>query len=430
MKAMRLRWAIPMLMLAGAVATASAQSAVPFTLRISGPGTVATGQPVRVRALLQNTSDHAIGVVQPFVMDDPVLSIQGPSGQEPPRKKGALAGSSAMMSIGPGEVLDDVLRVDIFYNLSQPGRYTLQLKRPIAEDRSRPDYLKAGFVSSNVITLTVSPEPVKPSAPLTLTLTGAETSVSGSDVSLKALVKNLSDQDTFLVTDPDGSVDDRYYGLRTIVGPNNARFSSSLAHAGERVIRTISPGATLEAMLDRNALGFSADWIAPLIYRFQLTYSDNADPENGRVASNVLTMNVTPPPAGPAPLTLTLSGPETVTVGDPVRVELVEKNTSNFDSTGPQGQLNLLEYSFSVLGPSGTELPLNTQAKGVTGAHTLKSLAQGWTSNAFAVLSDFYDMSQPGIYYVQMSQRAYGYPKAGRVSSNVIAINVTPAAQR
>lgn len=430
---MRLRWAIPMLMLAGAVATASAQTAAPFTLRISGPGTVAVGQPVRVRVLLQNTSDQPIGVMEPnaILIDGSLLSIQGPSGQELPQKEGIRTFSGGTMSIGPGEVSDDVLRVDSFYDLSRPGRYTLQLKRPIAEDRSRLDSLKAGFISSNVITLTVSPETVTPSAPIMLSLTGPETSVSGSNVSLKALVKNLSDQDTFLVTDPDGSVDDRYYGLRTIVGPNNARFSSSLAHAGERVIRTISPGATLEAMLDRNALGFSADWIASRTYRFQLIYSANADPESGRVASNVLTMKVTPPPpGGPTPLTLTLSGPETVTAGDAVRVELVEKNTSNFQSLGSEGQLNLLECSFSVLGPSGRELPLNTHADGVTGAHTLKSLESGWTSHGYAVLSDFYDMSESGTYRVQMSQRASGYPEAGRVVSNVITIRVMPAAQQ
>jgi hypothetical protein len=91
MKAMRLRWAISMLILAGAVGTASAQTAAPFTLRISGPGTVALGQPARVRVLLQNTSDHAIGVIGPnaiLAMDGSELSIQGPSGLELPRTEG------------------------------------------------------------------------------------------------------------------------------------------------------------------------------------------------------------------------------------------------------------------------------------------------------------------------------------------------------
>jgi hypothetical protein len=171
MKAMRLGWAISMLILAGAAGTASAQTAAPFTLRISSPGTVALGQPVRVRVLLQNTSDHAIGVSGPnsiLAMDGSELSILGPSGLELSRKERMWGGSHGMWSIGPGEVWDDVLRVDAFYDLNQPGKYTLQLKRPIAEDRSRPDYSKDGFISSNIITLTVSPEMVKPSAPFTL----------------------------------------------------------------------------------------------------------------------------------------------------------------------------------------------------------------------------------------------------------------------
>jgi len=410
---------------------APAQTPAPFTLRISGPGTVTAGQPVRVRVLLQNTSDHAIGVIVPIMMDNLVLSIQGPSGQEPPPKPGVRAGSSGFMRIGPGEMWEDVLRVDFIYDLSQPGKYTLHLKRPIAEDRSQPDYIKDGFISSNVITFAVSPEAVKPSAPLTLTLIGPETSVSGSDVSVKVLVKNISDQDIFLVTDPDGSVNDRYYHLETIVWPNNAKFSGFLTHVGRRIIRTVSPGATLEAMLDKNALGFNAEWVDPQTYRFQLIYSATADWENNLAESNVLTMNITPPPAGgPTPLRLTLNGPETVTAGDPVRVDLVTKNTSNFASLGPLDQLNLLEDSFSVLGPSGRELPLNSQADGVTGAHQLKPLGLGETSNSYAILSDFYDMSQPGAYYVQMSHRAYGYPDAGRVFSNVITIHVTPAARR
>ena len=99
---------------------------------------------------------------------------------------------------------------------------------------------------------------------------------------------------------------------------------------------------------------------------------------------------------------------------------------SNFGSLGPEDQLNLLEYSFSVRDPSGRELPLNTRGSGVTGAHHLKAIESGETSNGYAVLSDFYDMSHAGTYRVQMS--APGYPGAERVFSNVITIQVMPAA--
>jgi hypothetical protein len=185
----------------------------------------------------------------------------------------------------------------------------------------------------------------------------------------------------------------------------------------------------LEVRLGKDAMGFDAEWIAYRAYRFQLIFS-GPEPEQDPVASNVVTMNVTPAPAGgPTPFTLTLSGPETVTTGGAVRVDLAEKNTSNLGSLGPQDQLNLLECHFSVRDLSGHELPMNSQTDGITGSHHLKALESGWTSNGYAILSDFYDMSQPGTYRVQVSERSPGYPEAGPVFSNVITIQVRAAAR-
>ncbi len=363
---MRLVWAVPMLMLTGATATASAQTAAPFTLRISGPGTVAAGQPVPVRVLLQNTSDYPIGVVEPIIMDHLVMSIQGPSGQEPPRK-GRGGGSMGLVSNLPGEVRDEVLRVDFLYDLSQPGKYTLQLKRPIAEDHSEKD----GLISSNVISVTMSPDAVTPRTPLVLTLTGPETFASGSDVALKVLAKNVSEQDVFLVTDPDGSVANGGCGMHNLVRPPNGfQFGQTLAHNGPKIVRTISPGATLEAQLDKKALGFKAEWTLPATYQLQLICSVPGYPQNDRSVSNAFTVDVTPAPAGgPTPFRLKLSGPQTVAAGDAVRVDLEETNTSDFGGLGLMGQLGPLEpftaqlgYSFSVRDPSGHDLPLNTHA--------------------------------------------------------------------
>jgi hypothetical protein len=434
---MRLRWAIPMLMLAGAVARGSAQTAAQFMLRISGPGTVAVGQPVQVRLLLQNTSDQPIGSEWPISLDGYVLSIHGPSGQELPRKASEWDGSSGLMSIGPGEVRDDVLRVDPFYDLSQPGRYTLQLKRSIADDHSEPEGRNDRFVSSNVITLTVSPEPVRASAPLELILSGPETFVSGSDVSLKVSAKNISDQDVFLVTDPDGSIADRNCAPDTVVvRPNGVRFSHNLTSDGPKVIRTISPGATVEAVLDKKALGFGAAWTPPNPYRFQLICSVPGYPEGGRMASNAIILNVTPPPAGGVtPFTLKLSGPETVAAGDAVRVELEETGTSDFGGgMGLLGNLNPLDpfiarlgYSISVRDPSGHELPLNSHASLAPGIRSFKSTETG-PCNSYAVLSDYYDFSRPGAYRVQLSRydRTVGDIC---VFSNAVTISVKPVAR-
>ena len=390
------------------------------------------GQPVRVRMLLQNTSDHVIGGRDPSIL--PEFSIQGPSGQQLPRKELIWAGSSGIWAIRPGEVSEGVFHVDDYYDLSQPGKYTLQLKRPIAEDHSDKD----GFVSSNVITVTVSSEAAKRSAPLELTLTGPSTFVSGSDVSLNVSAKNIADQDVFLVTDPDGSVANGNCGTHNVVNPPNGfQFGQNLAHAGPKIIRTISPGATLETKLDKKAMGFSAVWTLPRTYSFQLICSLPGYPDD-LAASNILTLNVTQPPAGgPTPFTLKLSGPKTVVAGSAIRVDLEETDTSSDFGVGAGliGQLNplahifdTLGYSLSVRDPSGHELPLNIHANIVPRAGSVKSIETG-PCNSYAVLSDFYDMSQPGTYRVQVSRYDWTLG-GGRVFSNVLTINVTPAAQQ
>jgi len=49
-----------------------------------------------------------------------------------------------------------------------------------------------------------------------------------------------------------------------------------------------------------------------------------------------------------------------------LRPQLGQKQ-SNFGSLGPEEQLDLLKFFFSVRDPSGHVIPLNSQADGVTG---------------------------------------------------------------
>jgi hypothetical protein len=192
--------------------------------------------------------------------------------------------------------------------------------------------------------------------------------------------------------------------------PNGFQFGQTLAHDGPKIIRAISPGATLEAKLDKKAMGFKAEWTLPATYQLQLICVPGFA-ENNRSVSNAFTMDVTPAPAGgPTPFTLKLSGPQTVAAGDAVRVDLEETNTSDFGGLGLLGQLDPLEpfiaqlgYSFSVRDPSGHELPLNTHANVLPGRHSVKSTETGPCSS-YAVLSDYYDFSQPGAYRVQLSR--------------------------
>ena len=284
--------------------------------------------------------------------------------------------------------------------------------------------------------------------------------MSGSNLSVKALVRNISGQDIFLVTDPDGSIADRYYRLDTTVSPNNAGFHRFLANSGPRVIHTIAPGATLEAFLNKKALGFTADYLFPRTYSFHLTYSATSDWENDLAESNILPIDAGQPPSGgPAPLLATLSGPEKVAAGDPVRLDLALKNMANFEFVVPIGQMNLLQYPFSVRDQTGREmqmkpdggiasqpgegripykalreqpgaLPAVGQGTSIKGSNMITAIQPGDTVRSYAVISQFYDLSQPGTYRVQWNYPTSAQSTSNPVASNVLEIQVTAQARR
>jgi hypothetical protein len=139
--------------------TASNQQ--PFSLTISGKNAVfEAGKPVHLQLIVKNTSSRDIGLVE--VPGDPPPSYQynidvHDRDGHPVRmtaygekfKPGSTAGSRVTRGLQPGESYAVDLDVTKLFDLRQPGVYVVQAARKI------PEYLGAGVVKSNSLTITI-----------------------------------------------------------------------------------------------------------------------------------------------------------------------------------------------------------------------------------------------------------------------------------
>jgi len=144
-----------------------------FSLTISTPhDVVKAGSEVRVKITLTNTSNHDIGVgverqVSSYGEKHYEVEVQNEKGVrapltrhghimrgEVPDPPGDLAeqlelGSDLILDVKPGDVAYDVIIANKMYDLSQPGKYSIQVHRFDPESQTE--------VLSNTITVTVTP---------------------------------------------------------------------------------------------------------------------------------------------------------------------------------------------------------------------------------------------------------------------------------
>jgi hypothetical protein len=133
---------------------------VPLSLNISTSRTVVTqGDYVEIKITLKNTSDREFnfGVTDEAVIDY-ALEVFGPDGSPAPRSKVALRNAanplfgpshSIWISMFPGREQIENLDMEDSFDLSAPGTYSIQALWPPGSPTLR----------SNVIVLTVQPEP-------------------------------------------------------------------------------------------------------------------------------------------------------------------------------------------------------------------------------------------------------------------------------
>jgi hypothetical protein len=156
----------------GAAQTACSQEPLSITIRPSkcygrdGTGVVIAGSPVCILIDLRNNSDR---VVSSMSIDYPpyyILDVRDEEGYpasetkftrelRDPNHRGF--GSGILNQYKPGDSWKEELTITLYYEMSRPGKYTIQVERKL------PEELGVGTVKSNTITITV----VAPDEPAT-----------------------------------------------------------------------------------------------------------------------------------------------------------------------------------------------------------------------------------------------------------------------
>lgn len=135
-----------------------------------------------------------------------------------------------------------------------------------------------------------------------------------------------------------------------------------------------------------------------------------------------------PAPVLPFSLTLSALTPR-VEPGSLVAVKIVMKNLSNHDLEYGVGYCNGLDrnYDYDVRDSTGKRLEFSA-AK-----HPELFTCHGWpphivkpgeTDTSGGAVSNFYDLSKPGEYVIQVSRKISDRPKDGIVESNKVTISV------
>jgi hypothetical protein len=129
-----------------------------------------------------------------------------------------------------------------------------------------------------------------------------------------------------------------------------------------------------------------------------------------------------------SPLTLTIRGHETVTVGDPVLVDATFKNISNHVIRGFwSGE----EFTVSIHDESGQELKPSPVVWGRIGSPPQNDLQPGKEIWEFSVRIDGRYNLQPGRYIVQLARHTdINDPRSPIIKSNEITITVVASAKQ
>lgn len=169
---------LPALILASATISALSGDAAapvkaPFSITINVPSsTVKVGSVLKVEITLTNISDHKIELFRAPGKDNgefnsklEILQHSGKAARETNYRKllrrepstgnenervAQFAGSEIAVSVDPGKSIQDAIVANRLYDLSEPGKYAIQVSR---FDR----YYSRTWVRSNRIILTVTP---------------------------------------------------------------------------------------------------------------------------------------------------------------------------------------------------------------------------------------------------------------------------------
>jgi hypothetical protein len=129
----------------------------PFSLTISAAKpTVKSGSYVFIKATQTNISDQTIGCSSTIAGSSNlsyIYNVRDENGNSLEQRTGVFSygGSVRLCDLDPGKTKTEDLLISWLYNLSKPGKYTIQVIRPISSNGAD------GVVKSNTITITVTP---------------------------------------------------------------------------------------------------------------------------------------------------------------------------------------------------------------------------------------------------------------------------------
>ena len=136
----------------------AADSPPPFTLTISGPGSVVVGDEIKIAAVLKNLSKQTVRISE-GVQHKILVHAAGGEQLHPKPGDRVFAGSFGFLSLAPGETSPSqyiIVSGDHGgeYDVNKPGKYVVRVQRSL-EDAGYP---KGTVVESNKITIKVVPK--------------------------------------------------------------------------------------------------------------------------------------------------------------------------------------------------------------------------------------------------------------------------------
>lgn len=143
-------------------------SKAPFTLSLSAAKSeIKAGDPVDIRVVMTNTSDHDVDCTYDYrnALDrNYVYEVAGEKAQGVAKIEKENHGGSDIWPcvLKPGQSTPTGGgRISVLYDFSQPGKYNIQVSRPVYGDEGRPGTFGTGsdhppFVRSNTVTVTVT----------------------------------------------------------------------------------------------------------------------------------------------------------------------------------------------------------------------------------------------------------------------------------
>jgi hypothetical protein len=155
----RLQRTLTLILVAVCVASSSQSATAPFTLTLEAEeNPIRAGSEVKVDITLRNSSSREMHISYGLSELDYAFEVRDSQNRIPPetefarKSKGrAHFSNDQVFALQPGESLPKALLVlTKFYDMSHPGRYTVQMSRAVPRD------LGGGTIKSNTITISVT----------------------------------------------------------------------------------------------------------------------------------------------------------------------------------------------------------------------------------------------------------------------------------